>query len=435
MIKQKILIIIFCFLLSLFSFKALFAQTEIYVKMPVGGAEPLDIAVTDFSPKKKGFSAEEKKISYQVPQIIREDLDFSLLFYVAEIDSFTKEVVGDNPLNLEGWYKLGVQMVLAGELELRGEEILAEVFLYEVIKGKKVYSKSYKTSSDNYRGLAHTISDDLVLELTGEKGIFNTRIAFVSTRSGNKEIYISDYDGFNIKKVTEDKSINLSPHWSPNGKKLIYTSYKKGNPDLWIRDLQAGTNQILSSQAGLNSAPAWSPDGKNIGLTLSKDGNPEIYLIDQSGKIIRRLTNSSAIESSPSFSPNGKEIVFTSDRTGSPQIYIMDIQGSNIRRLTYDLDYCDSPAWSPKGDKIAFVVRTSSGFDIYTIDVTGENLRRLTYGGNNENPSWSPDGYHLVFSSNRTGKYEIYTMSWDGSNQKIITSGGGNYNPSWSFRY
>jgi Tol biopolymer transport system component len=166
--KLKLWMVVIYLLFSLISFKTVSAQTEIYMKMPVGGAEPLDIAVTDFSPKKKGFSAEEKKISYQIPQIIREDLDFSLLFYVAEIDSFTKEVVGDNPINLDGWYKLGVQMVLAGELELRGEEIITEVSLYEVIKGKKIYSKSYKTSSDNYRGLAHTISDDLVLELTGE---------------------------------------------------------------------------------------------------------------------------------------------------------------------------------------------------------------------------------------------------------------------------
>jgi TolB protein len=433
--NQIVRLIIFCLFLSIVCIEDISAQTEIYVKMPVGGAEPLDIAVTDFSPTKKGFSVEEQRIASEIPQIIRNDLEFSLMFYVAEIDSFALSIVGNNPLNFDGWYKLGIQMVLTGELELSGDEIRTEVSLYEVLRGKKVYSKTYRTSSENLRGLAHTISDDLVLELTGEKGIFNTKLTFVSTTNGDKEIYICDYDGFNVKRVTEDRSINLSPRWSPDGKKIIYTSYRKGNPDLWVRNLPEGTNHILSSQVGLNSAPAWSPEGKNIGLTLSKDGNPEIYLIDQSGKVIRRLTNSPGIESSPSFSPNGNEIVFTSDRIGSPQLYIMDVQGTNVRRLTYDLDYCDSPTWSPKGDKIAFVVRTPSGFDIYTIDVTGENLRRLTYGYNNENPSWSPDGYHLVFSSNRTGKYQIYTMHWDGSDQKSITSDGENYNPSWSPRF
>jgi len=430
--KRKNFLILFLLILFLIDFRNLSAQTEVYVKMPVGGSEPLDLAVTDFSPKKKGFSADEKSWSVQIPQIVRADLDFSLLFYVTEIDSFARSVVGADPLNFDGWFKLGVQMVLSGEVEQKGDEIRADVSLYDVVKGKKIYSESYKTSSDNLRGLAHTISDDVVFKLTGDKGIFNTRIVFVSSRSGNKEIHICDYDGFNLKKITSDKSISLSPRWSPDGKKIIYTSYKKGNPDLWIRDLQTGTDQVLSAQAGLNSAASWSPDGKYISLVLSKGGNPDIYLLDQAGKIIRRLTNSSAIASSPSFSPNGKEIVYTSDKTGLPQLYVMDNQGSNVRRLTYDLDYCDSPAWSPKGDKVAFVVRTSSGFDIYTIEVTGQNLRRLTYGSNNENPSWSPDGYHLVFSSDRTGKHEVYTMDWDGQNQKAITSGGENYNPSWS---
>jgi len=337
--KPKIFLFFLCLLFWLGSFEITSAQTEIYVKIPVGGAEPLDIAVTDFSPKKKGFSIEEQEFASRIPRIIREDLDFSLLFYVAEVDSFARSIVGDNPLNFDGWYKLGIQLVLSGELELRGDDIVAEASLYGVIKGKKIFSRSYKTSSENYRGLAHTISDDLIFELTGEKGIFNSRLAFVSSRSGDKEVYICDYDGYDIRRVTEDRSINLSPRWSPKERKIIYTSYRKGNPDLWLRDLQAGTNQILSSQVGLNSAPAWSPEGNNIGLTLSKDGNPEIYLINQSGKVIRRLTNSPGIESSPSFSPNGKEIAFTSDRTGSPQLYIMDDQGSNIRRLTYDLGY------------------------------------------------------------------------------------------------
>jgi TolB protein len=270
--KQKILVMIFCLLFSIFNFQTIIAQTEVYVKMPVGGSEPLDIAVTDFSPKKKGFSADEKSWSFQIPQIIRADLDFSLLFYVTEIDSFARSVVGADPLNFDGWFKLGVQMVLSGEVEQKGDEIRADVSLYDVVKSKKIYSESYKTSSDNVRGLAHTISDDVVFKLTGDKGIFNTRIAFVSSRTGNKEIYICDFDGFNSKKVTSDKSIDLSPRWSPDSKKIIYTSYKKGNPDLWIRDLQTGTDQVLSAQAGLNSAASWSPDGKYISLVLSKGG-------------------------------------------------------------------------------------------------------------------------------------------------------------------
>ncbi|HVP35449.1 MAG TPA: hypothetical protein VMT04_00500, partial [Terriglobales bacterium] len=218
---MKITIIaIICFLSSLIAYETVFAQTEVYVKMPVGGSEPLDIAIADFSPKRTGFSVNEKNWSVQIPQIVRADLDFSLLFYVAEIDSFARSVVGPDPLNFDGWFKLGVQMVLTGEVEERGDEIRTDVSLYDVVKGKKIYSESYKTSPDNVRGLAHTISDDVVFKLTGDKGIFNTRITFVSSRTGNKEIYICDYDGFNVKKVTSDKSIDLSPRWSPDGKKI-----------------------------------------------------------------------------------------------------------------------------------------------------------------------------------------------------------------------
>ena len=409
-----------------------FSQTEIYVKMPVGGYAPMDIGVAEFVPKKVEFTSAEKEMAQRICQVIREDLKFSLMFYVFEVDSFVFEVLKHDWGNLKGWYDIGAKTVLTGDLEIKGDYIDVSVKLHDVESLKKIFAHSYKTSIFNYRGLAHAVADDVVQKITGETPIFSTKIAFVSKRDDAKELYICDYDGENLKKLTADNSINLSPRFSPDSRKMTFTSYKEGNPDLWVLDLDRSENHKISSELGLNSAASWSPDGRQLALTLTKDGNAEIYLINQKGEIETRLTKNWSIDSSPCFSPNGKQIAFTSDRAGAPQIYVMDLDGSNVRKLTYETSYNDSPAWSPRGDKIAFVTRSPGGFDVCTIDITGENFMRLTSSGSNENPQWSPDGYHLVFSSNTTGKNEIYTMNWDGTNVKPITEGGENYNPCWS---
>jgi TolB protein len=419
--------VVFCMIL-LCQMGTSFAQTEITARITKGAVkylEAIDLAVIDFSPK-------ESEYAPKITQVVQDDLKYSLYFRLAEIDSFVLAILRNDLYNLDGWRELGVQYLLEGSVKIEEDKLKAEINLMDVLRKKVILTKRYQTAPKSYRALAHAIADDMVLNLTGHKGIFSTKIAYVSINAGHKEIYICDYDGHNPYPVTKDKSINLSPVWSPDGDKLTYTSYKKGNPDLWMTDLKSSQAKTLSAQSGLNSAPAWSPDGKYLALTLTRDKNAEIYLISSEGEIIRRLTNSRSIDSSPTWSPSGKEVAFTSDRAGIPQIYVMDVEGANVRRLTYRRDWTDSPCWSPRGDKIAFVSRENWRFHIYTMDVTGENMTRLTYEGSNENPHWSPDGLHIVFSSNRSGEYEIYTMNWDGSNQKSITNGEGNYNPSWS---
>lgn len=407
------------------------AQTEIEAKITKGAVryiEALDIAVVDFTPKDSEYAS-------RITQVLREDLNYSLYFRVAEIDSFVLAILGEDFYNMDGWYQLGVQYLLDGSVRMEEEKLKAEINVADVIRKKVIKSFRFETKPESYRALAHSIADEMILQFTGQKGIFSTKMAYVHWENGEKEIYICDYDGHNPHPVTNDRSINVSPAWSPDGAKLVYTSYKQRNPDLWITDLSNSQTEMFASYPGLNSAPAWSPDGQSVAATLTRDGNPEIYLLTSEGKILRRLTYGRAIDSSPTWSPNGKEIAFTSDRSGYPQIYIVDTEGSNLRRLTYTGDITDSPGWSPRGDRIAFVLRGGGRLDIYTMDLTGENLNRLTYVGSNENPRWSPDGLHIVFSSNRSGKYEVYTMHWDGSNQRKITGEGENYNPSWSPRF
>jgi TolB protein len=428
---KKLVLLILLFALILIQFEKGAAQTEIEAKITKGAVryiEALDIAVVDFTPKDSEYAS-------NITQVLRDDLNFSLYFRVAKIDSFVITILGNDFYNMDGWYQLGVQYLLDGSVQLEEGRLKAEINVADVIRKKVIKSFKFETKPESYRALAHAIADEMVLQFTGQKGIFSTKIAFVHWADGNKEIYVCHYDGHNPYPVTNDHSINISPAWSPDGGKLVYTSYKQRNPDLWVTDVKTNQPELFASFPGLNSAPAWSPDGNYVAVTLTRDGNPEIYLLTPKGEIVRRLTYGRAIDSSPTWSPNSKEIAFTSDRSGYPQIYVMGTEGTNVRRLTYTGDITDSPCWSPRGDKIAFVYRDRGKLDIYTMDVTGENLNRLTYAGSNENPRWSPDGLHIVFSSNRSGKYEVYNMHWDGTGQKQITGEGENYNPAWSPRF
>ncbi len=428
LVASSLLLLVFSAVLSTQSGVVL-AQTKLEAKTIKGGtqyAEPLKIAVIDLAPKDSGYAK-------RITQVIKDDLSYSLYFHVAGINSSVLATLGNDLHNMNGWQQLGVQYLLEGSAQTDGENLTAEIKLSDVSGRSVIKTSKWEMEAEAYRTLAHIISDETVLTLTGQKGIFLTKIAYVRWEAGNKEIYVCDYDGHNPRPVTDDRSINVSPAWSPDGSKLVYTSYKKGNPDLWVSEVSTNQSNLFASYKGLNVNPAWSPDGKYVAATLSKDGNSEIYLLTAEGQIVRRLTNTRAIDCSPTWSPDGKQIAFTSDRPGYPQIYVMDTQGNNLRRLTYTGKISDSPCWSPQGDKIAFALREKRKLDICTIDVTGENLTRLTREGSNENPDWSPDGLHIVFCSNRTGKYEIYTMHWDGSSETKITTGETvSYNPSWS---
>ncbi len=422
------------FLCSIFLFstgKNLFAQTDIYAKITTGQSEPLELAIGDFVSAQPSISTEEPVLAAQIQEIVKKDLIFSLFFDLIE-PLPQEKIAHSNPPEWNRWIEIGAEFLLTGEIELKGSNLKVKADLWDLNKQRGIMSESYRTNVGNVRKLAHQISNDIVYNLVGEKGIFNSKLAYVVQKDKTKELFVCDYDGYNPQQLTYDKSLALSPSWAPDADRISYTSYKSGNPDLWVVALESGKTQKISNYKGLNSAASWSPDQRYLVLTLTKDGNAEIYLLHKNGGIKDRLTNNSGIDSSPSWSPNGKQMAFTSDRSGLPQIYIMDIDGSDLRRLTMEGDYNDSPAWSPKGDKIAFCSREPRGFQIYTMDIIGENLRKLTFEGSNENPHWSPDGYHIVFSSNRSGKFEIYTMHWDGSNQKAITSGGNNFSPAWS---
>jgi len=331
------------------------------------------------------------------------------------------------------WKAAGADLLVKSAYKVSGKSISLEFRLYDVLKGKELVAKRYTGTIRDVRKITHMFDDQIMLTVTGEKGPFTGKIAFVSKQTGNKEICLMDYDGHNIQRLTRNGSINLNPDFSPNSREIRYRSYKRRNPDLFRRELFTGAEAAISRHHGINITGAYSPDGKRIALAMSKDGNSEIYLIDTSGRQLARLTKNSAIDISPSWSPDGSSIAFTSDRLGRPQVFIMNSDGSNVRRLTTSGSYNDRPRWSPKGDRIVYCRMEGAGFQIYSINPDGSGDTRITGDGSNEHPRWSPDGRFITFSSTRGG---IYVMRADGSGQTRVSRGNArDSHPTWSSRW
>jgi TolB protein len=412
---------------------------DVYLSISRGGGQRLRLAIPDFA-RAEGGSAASGGLGHEMARILADDLRPYRFFDLIDNQQFLREAAqadaqaGD--IVFSEWAELGAQALVKGTFSQEGRDLIVECRLFDVAGQRMITGKRYRGPADAFASMMHRCADEIMIRFTGEAGIAQTQIAFISRQNGNKELFVMDQNGANVRQLTSDRSITLSPAWSPDSREIAVTSYRDRNPDLVAVGLNGNGRRFLSQQPGLNSAPAWSPDGSRIALTLSKDGNPEIYTMNRNGTDLRRLTNHQAIDTSPTWSPTGRQIAYVSDRSGSPQIYIMDAEGSNVRRLTYQGNYNDRPAWSPRGDRIAFVSMDGSRFDVFVINVDGSGVQRLTMGnGSNESPSWSPDGRFLVFSSTRSGVSQLYRMYDDGSGQQQLTFlGGGAQSPVWSPR-
>ena len=261
--------------------------------------------------------------------------------------------------------------------------------------GSVVLRKSY---SGTTRSAAHKFSDDIVETVTGNKGIASSKIAFSATRTGRKEIYTADYDGANVKQLTNDGNISVAPALSHDGSKLAYTGYQSGYADIYVVDLNSGARNRVIKFPGTNSGAAFSPDGGRIACTISKDGNPELYTIGANGTGAHRLTHTAAVESSPSWSPNGAEIVYSSDERGGPQLFRIGSGGGSGRFIPTGYGYCTEPSWSPDGKKIAFTIR-QGGFSVAILDLASGAVRIVAEG---EDPVWGADSRHIIYSNGST---------------------------------
>jgi TolB protein len=387
----------------------------------------------------EGFGSTPPEIRREMEETLLQDLTISDLFYLIEREKMPQggAYITEGNVDYKAWVDAGAEFLLSVGLKAEGERVSADFRLFDVVQHIYIAGKRYRGTQEGVRDMVHRMVDEIIRQLTGEQGIFQTKIAFITDGTGNKEISLMDVDGFNIQPVTQNGSINISPAWHPDGKSLLFTCFRRRNPDLYQIFLSTTSDILLSNARGLNAAPAWSPDGKRIALMMSGDENTEIYLVDSRGKNPLRLTRSWDNKASPAWSPDGKQIAFVADRSRNPQIYIMDLPTGKIRRLTYEGNYNCSPAWSPKGDKIVFAGQVGGVFHIFTIRPDGTGLKRLTKKGNNEHPSWAPNGRHIVFTSKMGGRLggnaDLYIMTADGGGPWRVTNSLPNETePAWS---
>jgi TolB protein len=374
--------------------------------------------------KGRGAAEQDTRLVYEV---LANDLEYADFFEITRV-----------PLMGPDETLTGVtgQALVRGTVKVEGGDLVLEGVLESFPARSRIFSREYRTRPEWYREAAHRFADDIVHYLTGGPGIARTKIAFASNRTGNKEIYIVDYDGHGLRQVTHNGSINLSPAWSPDGRKLAYVSYTKGNPDVFVIDLATGKEDLVVGGVGVQSAPSFSPDGKSLLFNHTKGRESEIYACNLDGRKRRRVTRMGGINTSPCWSPDGRRIVFTSDRSGNPQLYVTDAEGGRPRRLTYEGKWNDIPDWSVDGRRIVYSSMRSGNFRIGLIEPSGlGDERPLTLGpGSDEHPSWAPDGRHVVFVSTRGGAHGLHVMDVEQPHRiRTVLAGEGRcYGAAWS---
>ncbi|MCR9097646.1 MAG: hypothetical protein NXI30_25795 [bacterium] len=343
-------------------------------------------------------------------------------------------------VDCDAWKQSGADALVVGEVQREAAQLRADLRIIDVAGCVDLKTGKVLADRNALAPAGRTIADEVVEAVTGIRGVSATEIAFISDRTGDREVYVMSADGRDQRPATGSRTLKMFPEWTPDGRALLFTNYDGAAPGFTIisrsQEIEAGP--ILRSL--LRGLPKYrgrfDPSGEELAMVSSVDGAAEIFRVQRKGSEPRRLTNHPAIDISPSWSPDGRQLVFCSDRSGAPQLYIMDRDGGNLRRLTYTGAYNASPVWSPDGKWIAYETRVRGQFDIWLIDPSGQvNFPIVQHARSDEAPSWSPDGRKLAFSSSRRGRFDIYVMDWNGENlQRMTMRAGKNIQPDWGPR-
>lgn len=364
-------------------------------------------------------------------------LDFTGYFTLSDPGAFLEDPqkmdVGGSAIRYRNWTAIGAELLVTGGVLIRDGAAEFELRLFDTVKQKMLVGKRYRGGAGDHRQVARRFCSEVVFAITGSRGFFDSKIAFISNGSGHKEIYLCEFDGSNISRFTRHNSISLFPDWSSDGRWIAYTTYADKWPRIRIQHVRENRFAQIDKPR-LQVAPAWVPGRFELAASLSFSGDQEIYLLTGNGKVIKRLTSSVGIDVEPTWSPDGKRMAFVSKRSGNPQIYIYDTVSDRVQRLTFEGRYNTQPNWSPKGDRIAYSAMRNGTIDIFTINPEGGEPIQLTVNQeNNEAPAWSPDGSLIAFSSTREGKSRIYVMTAYGTDQRrLLTLPGEQTNPKWS---
>ena len=411
------------------SFAAGGAQAQLSIEITGAGAQRIPIAIVPLA----GEGALLDGSSSPISAIVRADLERSGLFRGLEVPRLVPQPTESTPVNYAEWRSRLADAVVFGSVSARPDgRFEARFRLYDVLKQAALGGVAFTLSREQVRATAHRIADYVYEKLTGEKGVFSTRIAYVVKRGPRFELQIADADGMNEQAMLVSNEPIISPAWSPDGKRLAYVSFQNKKPIVYVQDIEVPKQRIVANFKGSNSAPAWSPDGTRLAVALTRDGTSQIYLINPDGSNLRRLTSSFAIDTEPAFSPDGQWIYFTSDRGGSPQVYRMPAGGGDAQRVTFEGGYNVSPRVSPDGKSLAYITRNSGRFQVALLDLGTRQSLILTDSDLDESPSFAPNGRQILLASIVAGRGVLTAVSSDGRvKQRLSVSAGDVREPAW----
>ncbi|MEW6531258.1 MAG: Tol-Pal system beta propeller repeat protein TolB [Thermodesulfobacteriota bacterium] len=415
------------FFLLFFAVSVAAAPNPAFAKLVIDVSDPslvrMPIAVGDFMSDQPGVIN-----GAELARILKNDLHLTGLFQLVEIDPALPYAANGSP-DFQKTSEMGIQALVSGQVHVQGDQLVLEARLYDVALQKQELGKRFTATNRQARQIVHRLGDRILDQLTGIPGCFSTRIAFAGA-ANPRELFSMDFDGHDLRQLTNNGSINLSPRWSPDGRSLLFTSYMRGQPETWWLETVTGKQALISGRPGLNASARYSPDGREIALSLNNKGIPKIFIISPQGDILKRLTDGRGNDISPSWSPDRSAIAYVSDQAGTPQIYLIPVNGGQPRRLTFESNYTTDPDWSPRGDLLTFTARIEGRFHICTIRTDGTDMRVLTREGSNQAPAWSPDGRMITFASTRDGQSRIWVMDARGTVQVPVSPIPGKA-PAW----
>ncbi|PHR91405.1 MAG: Tol-Pal system beta propeller repeat protein TolB [Robiginitomaculum sp.] len=419
-------------------FFSLTASAQLEIDITKGNAEPTLIAIPDFL----SAHTETDRIAKDMARVISDDLERSGLFDALNHDLFIEKQTDINyQPRFADWRLIKARALVSGRIVRESANRLKVEFrLWDIYGGTQLDGIRFATTPDNWRRIAHKVSDAIYKRLTGEAGYFDSRIVYVA-ESGpktnrRKQLAIMDQDGANSQTLLAGADLVLTPRFAPSAQQITYLSWETGTSQVYLLDIETGRRELLGNFPNMTLAPRFSPDGQSLIFSMIKRGNSDVYVMDLRARSTRRLTTNSAIDVSPSFSPDGKKIVFNSDRGGTPQLYTMNADGSNVKRISFGEGRYTAPNWSPRGDLIAFTNSHHGRFHIGVINAqTGRAERMLTDSYLDEGPTWSPNGRVILFTRGTRGirgHSEIWSIDLTGKNLRKVATPGDASDPAWS---
>ncbi len=422
MLKNKLFLILFLLL-------PFIARAELTVEVVGGAAQQIPIAIVPFYSQSSPTAIVQESIS----NVIGADLRLSGLFRVLETRGVTSQPHTLADVNYTDWTGIQAQALTIGSVEgLPGNRLKVSFRLIDVLKQNQLLAMEFNITPAQQRATAHRIADMIYEKLTGEKGVFATRITYVNKENGRYSLQVADADGFNAQTVVSSKEPLISPSWSPDGTKLAYVSFEKKKPVIFVQSLLSGQRIVLANFKGNNSAPSWSPDGTKLAIVLTYSANSQIYVINADGTGLQQVSFSNGIDTEPEWSPDGSSIYFTSNRGGGPQIYRMPASGGDAKRVTFEGAYNVSPHLSTDGKLLTFIKQTPSGFKVALQDLATGQVQTLSDTTQDESPSFAPNGRMILYATSIGGKGSLAAVSVDGRvKQRLKDTGGDVREPSW----